>query len=119
MKLKKLAGVENQVVFECPGCERLHIIQYGSGSGPRWGFNGDFNRPTFTPSILVKSSQMTDKGKADYDMWSQMGFPARDGGFESAKVVCHSYITDGQIKFLNDCTHKLKSSTVDLPDVDI
>jgi len=31
-------------------------------------------------------------------------------------VRCHSYVTDGRIQFLNDCTHDLAGQTVDLPE---
>ena len=30
--------------------------------------------------------------------------------------ICHSFVTDGRIQFLGDCTHKLAGQTVDLPD---
>jgi len=29
--------------------------------------------------------------------------------------ICHSFVTDGQIQFLGDCTHKLAGRTVPLP----
>lgn len=31
---------------------------------------------------------------------------------------CHSYITDGKIKFLADCHHSLAGQTVEIPDWD-
>jgi hypothetical protein len=31
-------------------------------------------------------------------------------------VVCHSFVTDGRIQFLEDCTHELAGQTVDLPE---
>jgi len=31
--------------------------------------------------------------------------------------VCHSYVTDGRIQFLADCTHALAGLTVDLPEL--
>ncbi len=34
-------------------------------------------------------------------------FPGKD-------EVCHSFVTDGQIQFLGDCTHKLAGQTVPL-----
>lgn len=52
------------------------------------------DRPTFTPSIL--STQ--NRG----DM----------------KFVCHSFITDGNIQFLADCTHELAGKTIPLPDLE-
>lgn len=38
--------------------------------------------------------------------------------WEQTKVekVCHSFVTDGRIQFLADCTHDLAGLTVDLPD---
>ena len=30
---------------------------------------------------------------------------------------CHSYVKDGQIQFLNDCSHVLAGQTVDLPEL--
>ena len=30
----------------------------------------------------------------------------------------HSYVTDGRIQYLSDCTHPLAGQTVDLPDVE-
>jgi hypothetical protein len=30
--------------------------------------------------------------------------------------VCHSFVTDGRIQFLNDCTHPLAGQTVDIPE---
>jgi len=32
--------------------------------------------------------------------------------------VCHSFVTDGRIQFLTDCTHALAGQTVDIPDFD-
>jgi hypothetical protein len=29
---------------------------------------------------------------------------------------CHSFVTNGKIQFLADCTHKLAGQTVELPD---
>jgi hypothetical protein len=30
---------------------------------------------------------------------------------------CHSFVRNGRIEFLGDCTHALASQTVDLPDL--
>lgn len=101
--------------FECPGCGTVHRIQHGAGDGPRWGWNGDAERPTFTPSILVR--------------WDQWEPPAttpeicekiKRGEIRQTAVpkVCHSFVTDGQIQFLGDCTHALAGQTVPIPDWD-
>lgn len=83
--------------FRCPGCARSHSVQHGSDIGPNWTWNGSLERPTFTPSVLVT-----------YD-----GVDAGQAGAPPA--VCHSFVADGCIQFLNDCTHPLAGKTVDLP----
>lgn len=107
-----------RLLFWCPGCNMAHHIQHGEGPGPRWGWNGDINKPTFTPSILVTGRDLTDKGKADFEAWHTSGCPIPATGFESAPSVCHSFVTDGRIQFLGDCTHAMAGQTVDLPEWD-
>lgn len=88
--------------FWCPGCRDAHQIQIGTGPGPRWGWNGNTERPTFTPSVLVTWSMPSDN-PAEFDDTSK-----------DVKKVCHSFVTDGQIQFLGDCTHALAGQTVPL-----
>ena len=38
------------------------------------------------------------------------------GTMPDGTKVCHSFIRDGRIQFLGDCTHHLAGQTVDLPD---
>jgi hypothetical protein len=84
--------------FDCPGCGEKHAIPV---TGPKvWGFNGDDERPTFTPSILVRGV----KGA-----WGPV--------FDPTPTVCHSFVKDGRIRFLDDCTHALAGKEVDLPAV--
>lgn len=90
-------------MFWCPGCDGAHMVRVGEGPGPRWGYNGNPNAPTFTPSINVTYNG-TDAGKLQND------------GRRAPSSVCHSFVTDGRIQFLSDCTHELASQTVDLPD---
>jgi hypothetical protein len=79
--------------FNCPGCSYMHIVRViPKDNMPCWGFNNNFDKPTFTPSILVR--------------WNE--------GEDYKEMVCHSFVTDGNIQFLNDCTHKLAGQTVPL-----
>ena len=81
------------VSFKCPGCGHEHTVNVEQdGNITPWGFNGDLNNPTFTPSVLVTKPGM------DYR--------------------CHSFVTAGFIQFLSDCTHELKGQTVELPQID-
>ena len=98
--------------FHCPGCNEMHGVQVGDGPGPRWGFNGDYDRPTFTPSVLVKSGHYCS-GQEGADCWCS--YEERTGRKSPSKCfVCHSFVTDGQIQFLSDCTHALAGQTVPL-----
>lgn len=114
----KMRTVEGgHLTFWCPGCDGAHAVTVGAGAGPRWGYNGNADRPTFTPSILVRSTEFTDKGRAQYEAWRALGYPPTGEAFDSKPTVCHSYVTDGRIQFLADCTHGLAGKTVDLPDL--
>lgn len=113
---KKLRLAEGPILhFWCPGCEMAHGIRVAPSPEP-WGYNGNPDKPTFTPSVLVTGRDFTAKGEADYKAWLAAGKPQPTPTFESADSVCHSYITDGRIQFLGDCTHALANQTVDLPD---
>ena len=111
-----LRGLEGgRIAFWCPGCKEAHQIAIGDGPGPRWGYNGNPDKPTFTPSVLVTGVNFTEKGEADYEAWCAAGYPKRTEPFENAPMVCHSFVTDGRIQYLGDCTHELANQTVDLP----
>lgn len=73
-------------------------------------------KPTFEPSVLVQTTKFTARGEAEYQEWCNAGYPKLPPGskFESAPTVCHSFVRDGQILFLGDCTHELKNQTVPL-----
>jgi hypothetical protein len=32
--------------------------------------------------------------------------------------LCHSFVRDGRIEFLSDCTHSLAGQTVELPEIE-
>jgi hypothetical protein len=82
-----------QAFFICPGCGDGHA-PYIEGKGvPVWGFNNNLEKPTLMPSILVRS------------------------GNANGPTRCHSFVTDGKIKFLGDCTHDLKNTTVELKEI--
>ncbi len=115
---------DGKVLFRCPGCDAAHGINVGKGPGPRRGWNGSGDAPTFTPSVRVRGIRapdgrevMTPAEEAEYDAI----FAA--GGSEAVLAsrfgtTCHTFVTDGRIQFLDDCSHKLAGQTVDLPDWD-
>ena len=109
--------------FWCPGCDEAHMIRVrddGIGDNSHWSYNLDPVKPTFRASILVRGHDFTDKGRADYEAYYSIPEDQRElhpPGFryDSYETVCHSFVTDGRIEFLSDCTHKLAGQTVDLP----
>lgn len=78
-----------QYLYMCPGCGYEHAFGLISDGGHH-DFNMDYEKPTIRPSLLQNFS------------------PDR---------ICHAFIIDGYIQFLNDCWHKLAGQTVELPQV--
>lgn len=76
-------------LFWCPGCDTEHIFNKS------WTWNHDLYRPTITPSILNRKT--TNNTKSDQ--------------------VCHIIITDGQIYYLADCTHKFVGKVVPMENI--
>ena len=80
--------------FRCEGCGGAHSIPV---TGPKaWGWNGDRDRPVFTPSLLLV------------------------GGNAEGETRCHSFVgcngaRPGEIIFLSDCTHHLAGQVRPLP----
>ena len=109
-----LRGVaDNRVAFWCPGCDQAHQVPHGEGAGPRWGYNGNPDAPTFTPSILIRSGHFVPGHDGGACWCSTKDQDGEDWGFGCG--VCHSFVTDGQIQFLGDCTHALAGQTVPIP----
>lgn len=104
---------DDVVIFWCPGCETYHGVwteKANELTGARWTWNGSRDKPTFTPSILVRSGHYVD-GK--HPCWCDYNAEhSSDARFNCS--VCHSFVTDGKIQFLSDCTHKLAGHTVEL-----
>lgn len=81
--------------FVCPGCQSIHMpVPFMANGTLGWQFNGNLEHPTFIPSLLAT--------------W--------DFGAEKGKRVCHSFVTNGRIQFLNDSTHKHAGLTMEIPE---
>lgn len=102
------------LLFWCPGCKCGHQVTTGEGPGPRWGYNGNPEAPTFTPSILVRSGHFVPSHKPGDTCWCTPDPDGTEWGF--ACGICHSYVIDGRIQFLDDCTHELAGQTVAIPE---
>jgi hypothetical protein len=96
--------------FWCAGCNEAHGIPVNQPGG--WKFNGDYERPTFEPSILVTWAH--PKGHTNKNP-APIGFPSqKDRPDLWTEERCHSFVRAGHIQFLGDCTHALAGKTVPL-----
>ena len=100
------------LAFWCPGCNEYHTVNIGPGS-PSWTFNGDYDAPTFEPSVLVRSGHYVPSwsGKA---CWCSYNKEHPDDPERFECTMCHSFVRNGMIQFLSDCTHALAGQTVKL-----
>lgn len=77
--------------YYCPGCKLTHIFRVSRGLAwngePVWTWNGDIDRPTFSPS-----------------MGCNMG----------TEIQCHSFVRDGKIEYLSDSRHELAGQTIEM-----
>lgn len=87
--------------FWCPGCDGAHVVN------DSWTVNVE--AATINPSILVHPHKTL--------IDSTLTGPALTAPENVTETpLCHSYVTDGRIRFLDDSTHALAGQTVDLPD---
>lgn len=105
MKAKPVKLVYGEGYFDCPIEEATHVelkmpgplpyrvlpvIIKGTREGTGcWTWNGDTEKPTLRPSILTQNHLHR----------------------------CHTWVNDGQAQFLDDCSHDLAGTTVELLDV--
>lgn len=89
-RFMRLAGCEEVgetvYLFWCPACEMVHPYRT-RGAGPMWAFNGDLEKPSFEPSLLVHDCTPS-------------------GG------NCHLYVTGGEIRYCADSAHALAGQNV-------
>jgi Family of unknown function (DUF6527) len=131
MKVKKMMDVDGRRVgyrFKCPGCGENHTLPgpaliHGELECPdvitraHWHFNGDFNKPTFSPSVLVKHGHYCDGDTSD--CWCAYYRHHPEEVKEFSCFICHSFVREGCIEFLPDCTHSLVGQKVELPEIDL
>lgn len=107
----------------CPGCDSPHgIIIENSEGRPIWKFDGNYNAPTFEPSVRCYTTETTD------DNDRPLPKPIE-------RTLCHYFIKAGSdpllaqrepgrmfdpgksyIDFCGDSPHALAGKIVELPD---
>ena len=91
--------------FYCPGCKLTHLVRVDRQGKPNWVWNNEPKKPTLSPSVVVRFTK-----------------PARELGLgknSGTQEKCHSYIQDGRILYLADCTHELAGKRMDMIPVDL
>ena len=84
------------LAWRCAGCKELHFIRVRGPKKkgqPFWAWNGSTRAPTISPSILKHGHPTTPD-------------------FPGADKRCHSFVTDGVVRFLGDCEHELAGQSV-------
>lgn len=95
-------GKSTHEQFYCPGCRRGHAYRVSPSDpacGPVWAFDGNRDRPTFSPSLL------------NHEVTVPEGEPAEWGS-----PRCHLFLNGGMIQFLPDCSHDHAGKTVPMVD---
>lgn len=103
--------------FWCPGCDEHHAVKVNMPDGSGWGWNGSEESPTISPSVLVRSGHYVPGHKGDA-CWCAYNVAHPDNPSRFKCSVCHSFVANGKIQFLNDSTHALAGQTVELQDMD-
>lgn len=95
----------NGYTIRCPVCQ-WHSFPKQGKPGASWTFNGNFEKPTFTPSM----NESTNSPEHPYYN------PRVPSG------RCHFILTDGVMNFCSDCTHELAGQSRPLepwPEVEV
>lgn len=113
--MAKVKRVGERWRIQCPGCKDTHELTDG------WKFNGNVESPTFSPSLLTRSGHYAPNRRETDTCWCTYNAEQREKGEPESPFTCyqcHSFIRDGKIEFLSDCTHELAGQTVELPEVE-
>ena len=78
----------------CPACDfehgfRVDLDGHGHYVAGVWSFNGDYDKPTFSPSMASNLQ-----------------------GQQEHHPRCHSFLVDGVWQFLGDCSHDMAGQHV-------
>jgi hypothetical protein len=93
-------GAPAEFSILCPGCRSIHNLS-AALIGRNFRFNGNLDRPTFTPEISLR-----------------VGPFGKGHKMEGQTITCHFRIRDGLIRYFHDTNHDLRLQTAGLPDFD-
>lgn len=96
---------DDEIGFWCPGCDEIHVV-----GAARWQFNGDYDRPSLSPSVLVTSGHYSPDWRGPFCWCTYAREHPGEATFRCFR--CHSFVKGGRIEFLSDSTHALAGKTV-------
>lgn len=112
---------EGNLGIYCPACKYHHHVNVDgrAPAGKSWHWNGDLDHVTLEPSLLCRSIDLARMSEADEAEYIRQ---TKEHGTEWVlthspfRTVCHSFVRNGQIQYLADCTHHLAGLTVPIPE---
>lgn len=113
-KLRVLEG--GRLAFWCPGCKEYHVLPIDRQERPVWSFNGNYDQPTFSPSVLYQSGHFISGKKVD--CWCDYHRNHPDEPQAPKCIRCHSFVRNGKIQYLTDSSHELSGQTIEMADPD-
>lgn len=112
-----LVKKDGRIAHYCPACDELHFfaIEEPFKPGQRWEYNGNAEKPSFSPSMLIRTGHYVDRPG-----WSNKPGDCAicdAGGDYGTCGICHYFLKDGRIEYLSDSTHKLAGVRVPLVEI--
>lgn len=109
------------VVLRLPGPSGrmlLPVMLKGTREGTgNWTWNGDSDNPTLKPSVLTQSGHFDPSFKSEDSCWCKYYKAHQDEAPVFHCFRCHTWINDGKVQFLDDCSHEFKGQTLELLEV--
>lgn len=87
---KQLGSSSPDFMFWCPACQFGHGVwttEANAHTGARWTFDGNFEIPTISPSLLIHHGA-------------------------NGKEICHTVVSCGVINYCSDCTHAMAGKSI-------
>lgn len=106
---KYMRRASDRYAHWCPACQEMHSLPDG------WQFNGNVEKPTFSPSFRHTGIKRNVVG----GRWVGEGKEAwlYDAAGQPIPEVCHYILTDGVLNFCGDCTHSMAGKSVPMPEL--
>lgn len=94
------------VQFWCPACDDDHNVRVLPPNN--WLWDGNVDAPTFYPSVKTEFLKLCKDAEG---RWTG-NWVMKDSN--PVPMICHSFVENGMIRFLGDCTHEYANQTLPL-----